>query len=515
MLVPLTGNVIMLGKQELSTMLNITATRYAYSSEWNPTTLDLTPLDLTTNSFCSGVGQMPDGRLISVGGSLNYNDPAIATGYQAIRILTRPCDGVTVTCDWVESNALQSARWYPTIVNLPDGRMFIIGGIAQYDQGLQTDKQTNNPTYEFYPPNPPSNFQLDLLQAPNVFPFQMYPHVHVLRSGRLFIMAGMSSIILDPVSNAVVKNLPDLPGIYPRTYPSVGAGTMLPITYADNYTVHFIVCGGGHPDLWIEQPGTNTCGIITPEAANPTWDTSESAPQARVMVHPTILVDGSIIFINGAAQGHQGWESAKTPVLAPDIYLPSAPKGKRWYTMAASTIPRMYHSISQLMPDATVLVTGSNPHLDPNYTSPYPTEYRNEILTPPYLLTGKTRPTFTGAPAAVNPGDAFTITGTFDNTKSLQAAFYFPGGVTHSLVECVLLALQLAMDILRVASHTLYNSNHMSTRLVFAPTVAQSSTTIQVTTPPDNNVVPPGYYLFYILNDGVPSTGAWVQVKLV
>ncbi|KXS19925.1 hypothetical protein M427DRAFT_120307 [Gonapodya prolifera JEL478] len=492
-MVPNTGHIIMLGKQELFTELNLTSTRYAYSSEWNPDTLDLLALDLKTNPFCSGIGNLPDGRIISVGGSLNYNDPMVASGYNGIRILTRPCDGAAVPCDWQETDnlKLQSDRWYPTIVNLPDGRMFVIGGIAQFDQGLAVDKQTNNPTYEYYPATPAGNFQLDLLAAPNVFPFQMYPHVHVLRSGRLFIMAGLSSIILDPLTNAVVKNLPDLPGIYPRTYPSVGAGTMLPISYADNYTVHFMVCGGGHPDLWIEQKGTDSCGIITPEAANPTWDTSETAPQARVMVHPTILADGSIIFVNGALQGHQGWEAGKSPVLAPDIFIPNAPKGKRWYTMTASTIPRMYHSISIMMPDATVLITGSNPHLDPvvNGSSPYPTEYRNEILTPPYLSTTKTRPTFTtDPPATVTPGQQFTVTGTWNSKKPMQASFYFPGGVTHSL--------------------------HMSTRLVFAPTVVQSANTLQITTPPDNNVVPPGFYLLYIVNDGVPSIGKWVQITL-
>ncbi|KXS19923.1 galactose oxidase [Gonapodya prolifera JEL478] len=440
-LVPKTSNVIFLAKQELRTELNLTSdpTRYAYAAEWNPTTLSLTGLDLKTNPFCSGIGTTPNGSIFSAGGSLNYNDAAIASGYDGWRILNRPCSAPGAPdCDWQEwptipDHKLQSPRWYPTTLILPDSRMFIIGGIGQFDQGLAVDKITNNPTYEYYPQNPSGNFHLDLLEAPNVYPFQMYPHVHVLRSGKLFIMAGLSSLILDTNTNAVVRELPDIPGIYPRTYPSVAAGTLLPLSPRDNYTAHFMVCGGGHPDLWIEEPATNACGIITPEAASPSWDVSESMPQARVMVHPVILPDGSVLFINGAKKGHQGFEAAKDPVFAPDLFIPGAPKAKRWWTLSASTIPRMYHSVSQLMPDGRVLISGSNPHLDPNFTDPYPTEYRNEFFTPPYLKTSKTRPAFTAdPPEAVAPGEVFTVTGSWDSTKPLQASFYFPGGVTHS-----------------------------------------------------------------------------------
>ncbi|KAJ3337497.1 hypothetical protein HDU93_000990 [Gonapodya sp. JEL0774] len=489
-LIPNSNNVIMLSKQEVVTEALLPDGRYAVSTEWNPATLSLQSLDLKTNPFCSGVGQMSDGSIISVGGSLQNNDVTVATGYEGIRILTRPCDNITVSCNWAEGatiGILQKPRWYPTMVNLPDGRMFVIGGIRQYDQGLVVNRLTNEPSYEFYPQQPAGTFQLDLLNAPNVVPFQLYPHVHVLRSGNLFIMAGMTSIILDPVANKLVKYLPDIPGINPRTYPAVGAATLLPISFADNYTSHVMICGGGHPDLWIEQPATDTCGIITPELSKPIWDMSEKLPQYRVMVHPTLLPDGSILFINGAKNGHQGFEVAKNPVFAPDLFIPGAPKGKRWFTLQASKVARMYHSISMLMPDATVLVTGSNPYSIPNTTGIYPTEYRNEIFTPPYLLTGKARPTFTGAPAAVNPGDKFTVTGTFDVTKSFKVSFYFPGGVTHAL--------------------------HMSTRLVLAPITVVSTTSLQITTPPDNKVVPAGYYLLYITNDGVPSIGQWIQIK--
>ena len=55
-------------------------------------------------------------------------------------------------------------------------------------------------------------------------------------------------------------------------------------------------------------------------------------------------------------------------------------------------INRVYHSSALLMPDATVLITGSNPNpylvpLNPKKSSQsqYPTEFRTQLFLPHYL----------------------------------------------------------------------------------------------------------------------------------
>ena len=45
-------------------------------------------------------------------------------------------------------------------------------------------------------------------------------------------------------------------------------------------------------------------------------------------------------------------------------YDPAAAKGSRWSKAGVSSIPRMYHSTATLLPDGTVLVSGSNPSAD-------------------------------------------------------------------------------------------------------------------------------------------------------
>ena len=57
----------------------------------------------------------------------------------------------------------------------------------------------------------------------------------------------------------------------------------------------------------------------------------------------------------------------------------------------SSGIPRMYHSSALLLPDGTVLISGSNPNAALTLTGPYPTEFRTQIFTPHYLQWGVPR----------------------------------------------------------------------------------------------------------------------------
>lgn len=54
--------------------------------------------------------------------------------------------------------------------------------------------------------------------------------------------------------------------------------------------------------------------------------------------------------------------------------------------MNPTTIPRMYHSAATLLPDGRILVGGSNPHLQYDFSNvKYPTELSLEAFSPPYL----------------------------------------------------------------------------------------------------------------------------------
>lgn len=61
----------------------------------------------------------------------------------------------------------------------------------------------------------------------------------------------------------------------------------------------------------------------------------------------------------------------------------------------------MYHSSAVLMPDASVLITGSNPNtglITNPKASAFPTEFRMERFRGPYLTTGLAQPVIIQVP---------------------------------------------------------------------------------------------------------------------
>ncbi|KAG9231250.1 carbohydrate-binding module family 18 protein [Amylocarpus encephaloides] len=494
------GRVMFLDKLENYTELKTANGYFAMSSEYDPATNKAVPLAYQTNAFCAGGSFLADGRVVSVGGNgpLDVLDPNIKDGFTAIRYLSRSSSNASLNGnDWREpGNKLASARWYPSVQTLGDGRLFVASGSLN---GLDpTLMANNNPTYEILSANAVSegkNVPMEILVKNQ--PYYMYPFIHLMNDGNLFVAVSKAAQIFNVGSNAVVKELPDIPGLY-RTYPNTGGSVMMPLSSKNKWAPDIIICGGGsYQD--ITSPTDPSCGRIKPLSANPAWE-MESMPEGRGMVEGTLLADGTIVWLNGGNRGAQGFGLMQNPTLEALMYDPAAPRGQRFHTLAKSTVPRLYHSVALLMLDGTLMVTGSNPvempKLKADAANPYGTEFRVEKYTPPYLQgnNANKRPTniAISSLAVKANGSKFTITFTAPaNAKAAKVSLYHGGFVTHSV--------------------------HMGHRMLdldvggFAP--GQTKQTLTVTGPPNSNVAPPGPYVVYVLCDGVPGMGQFVRVS--
>lgn len=327
-------------------------------------------------------------------------------------------------------------------------------------------------------------------------PYYMYPFIHLLNNGNLFVFVSKSSQIFDVASNTVVQEFPDLPGDY-RTYPNTGGSVLLPLSSANNWAPDIIICGGGaYQD--ITSPTDPSCGRIQPLSANPSWE-MDSMPEGRGMVEGTLLPDGTVVWLNGGNQGAQGFGLMADPTLEALLYNPALPLGQRWTTLASSTIPRLYHSCALLLLDGTILVAGSNPVqmpiLEPDPENPYVTEFRVENYVPPYLqgANADRRPTNVQLSSTGLTADSSTFLCSFtapENAQAVKVVLYHGGFVTHSL-----------------------HMGHRMLELDVSDWVAGATEqNVLVTTPPNNNVAPPGPYVVYVMVDGVPSVGQFVLV---
>jgi hypothetical protein len=329
-------------------------------------------LSVQTDTWCSSGQFNADGTLIQTGGD--------SDGVRKIRTLA-PC-GNDGNCDWVETaQQLAEGRWYATNQILPDGWMqIVIGGRQAF-------------SYEFVPKRTPNegSFPLQLL-ADTSSPEgdNMYPFVHLLPTGNLYVFANRDSIILNYKLNVVEKNFPRLPG-GPRNYPSAGSSVMLPLDHANGYTaVEVLICGGAADGAFqtgnAHSPASAACGRMVVTDDNPGWDV-EAMPMGRVMGDMLLLPNGEVLIINGAGSGSQGWGMASDPVLTPVKYA-TYDALHRFQTLQAGTIPRVYHSTANLLVDGRIMLAGSNTHQYYTFAGDLPTELRIDAFSPPYLDAG-------------------------------------------------------------------------------------------------------------------------------
>ncbi|KAI4104741.1 MAG: hypothetical protein L6R37_003095 [Teloschistes peruensis] len=496
------GKVVFLDKVENYTQLKLPNGQYAYSAEYDPNTRAVVPLSYKTNAFCSGGAFLADGRFVSIGGNAPLDfDPTVGDGFNAVRYLSRSASDASLNGQsWSEpGNKIASPRWYASVQTMPDGTLFVASGSKN---GLDpTNPDNNNPTYEILNAvgiTSGNNIPLEILNKNQ--PYYMYPFIHLMNNGQLFIQVAKSAEIFNVGTNAVVKALPDLPGDF-RTYPNTGGSVLLPLSSANGYAPDVVICGGGaYQD--ITSPTDPSCGRIQPLSANPTWQ-MESMPEGRGMVEGTLLPDGSVIWVNGCNVGAQGFGVAKNPTLEVLIYDPAKPVGQRFTTGPASGIARLYHSVALLLLDGTMMIAGSNPVEQPVLT-PVPnrvpsedfvTEFRVEIYTPPYLsgANANKRPTGMTLSSKSLKADGSTFTVKFTapaGNKAVKVALYHGGFVTHSV--------------------------HMNHRMIFLDTTGfaagATSQTLAVKMPPNRNVAQPGPYVVYVTVDGVPAVGQFVSV---
>lgn len=183
--------------------------------------------------------------------------------------------------------------------------------------------------------------------------------------------------------------------------------------------------------------------------------------------------------------------------MDPLIYTPTAPINKRWtQNLAATDIARMYHSVALTLPDGRIWIAGSNNVDPPDVNAEYPTEFRVEYFSPPYLFKTASRPLISHVPRIVTYDETFNI---ILNLDGLASKDFEP-------------LSKIRVGLLRTGFST--HSMHMSQRYVFLNhEVSNDLQSLKITAPPHAAIFPPGAGILYVLYDGVPSNGTEIFVE--
>jgi Domain of unknown function (DUF1929) len=420
--------------------------------------------------FCNGMSALSDGRILINGGTLGYGALAPVGGASDI-----PFTGLSNTSIFDPSTEsflpgegpnqgnTAHGRWYPTVNELGDGRLMTTSG-------LDENGNTNN-TSEIYTAGQGWGGEIPGTVSglgDFNFEFPLYPRLHLLPTGQVFYSAPSSaSVVFDPSSQSWSFLAWTIYGgpIEERTY---GSSVLLPLTPANNYDPKVMIMGG-------DNPATKTTEIIDLGQITPRWVQGPPMSQTRVEMEATLLPNGKVFVSGGSAED----ENASTASLTSEIYDPVT---NTFLPAGSNTYPRLYHNVQLLLPDGTVMMAGGNPA-----QGVY--EKHIELYKPPYLFnsdgTPASRPSISSAPSSVTYGSTFAVQ--TPNTDIASIEFIKPGAVTHSF--------------------------DMDQRFV-GLSFTSSGGTLNVTVPANSNLLPPGYYMLFLVNSaGVPSVAKFVHVS--
>jgi galactose oxidase len=223
--------------------------------------------------------------------------------------------------------------------------------------------------------------------------------------------------------------------------------------------------------------------IGTPKTS-PTVTKTQSMSYARGFANGVVLPDGTVLVTGGQSRLQPFKDD--TAQLTPELWDPTT---GRWIQLNPMQVPRTYHSVAILLPDATVL-NGGGGLCGPctQYGGvPESNHFNAEIFVPPYLLnadgTRRARPAISTVASDVKLGATLSITTTGSVMKFSLVRF---GTATHTV-------------------------NTDQRRIPLALTGSGTSYTVNV--PVDPGVALPGYWLLFALDaSGTPSIGKTIKL---
>jgi hypothetical protein len=513
---------------------------------WHPRLGEIKAPPTPGDMFCAGHAFLPDGRLLCVGGTLEYRNVPPFPPW-AVR-LTRPLQPFLVryfyglyskvqtdqiaptgptflhlfdpdTEQWSFAGDMVLGRWYPTATALPDGRVLLLSG---YDEGGgvgRKDEVKINRRVEIYDPD---RGVYQVATIPQIADHPGGPHGPY--PGGSGPYPGATGGETDPGHDHDHRQPGEIgpehhDEEFPSDYPRMFVLPLLP-DERDRFPKGKAFCAGMTPDtkmLDLDTWAWSDYGRVN-------FGTRHDGSCVLLPLRPPEYRPRVVVF--GGRLHEEDVETGTATETAEIIDLRADPP--TWEYLPPMSEPRV-NACAVLLLDGKILLVGGNSTgrfddpvhtvllFDPDTlawravapisvprgyhstaillpdgrvlssgTTPYGNyELRMEVYSPYYFYRGA-RPGITDAPRRVGFGESFPV-GHDLAAEVTSAAFVRPGAMTHAL--------------------------DMEQRYVELDCARLDDGRVTVTAPPDRHVAPPGYYLLTLLSDaGVPSEAVFVRL---
>lgn len=443
--------------------------------------------------YCSGQSLLPNGDVLVTGGNLvwpNTYEGDNEDGYTSYAGLDTVFIFDVSEGEWIQQEDMQAGRWYPTQTLLPDGRTLILGGYTEEAPGEQ-----NNTLWEVFVPPGPGETQGDVVSLGNDpgGPDRwrdLYPHLFTAPNGGV-LMGG---------PHAANSGLFDVSGAPPVT--AEGFDNLSRDRYGSTAVLEpagprgsgtITVIGGAGPE--IVSPATETAETITPlvfsggewalRSGPFLWDSAGSLQEPRFYPNTVQLPDSTMVTVGGGSGRSEERGNHTTDGLRARRVELFDPATETWRLGPAQREDRTYHSTAILLPDGRVWSAGDDNNPFPDDPASIDTA---EIYSPPYLFNGR-RPVIRSATGTVGWNRKIAIrTRGRKRPPVRKAVLVAPSAPTH--------AVDMGQRVVPLK---------VKERL--------GRRGLDVMSPPDANVAPPGHYmLFGLTGKGVPSVAKWVRL---
>lgn len=458
--------------------------------------------------FCSDQVLLSDGKLLVPGGTDYYAEPKLpGTAYGVSEL-----EGVRNTRlfnpgndTWTQTGPMAYGRWYPSLVTLGDGNVFVASGVTKLLKPVYTQDPlisgTNVEQTETYD-LATGKWTYNGTSGDHSLP--LFPRLHLLPDGNVYYDPGGQTF--NPFGQSYDEALWNEAAVYDpasKSWRNVGIPLGVSETGSDS-TRTAVTAGFRGSSFSMELPlsapykkaqflsaggvlGVSPGGYFAnASSVIDTVDTSKgdafsSQPtgplnNARWFSTGVVLPTGDVLAFNGANRDDVLGPGTSFPVQQTEEFDPST---NTWTALASSIDPRTYHNTAMLLPTGQVLVGGNAPISTLyayNQTLPggFSNDFRDpsfELYNPPYLNWGIPQPTITRAPSRVRYGRTITVKTDQPASKIAKVMLVRNTALTH-LVD----GDQKAIDLTVVSRH--------AHRLVLSA-------------PPSGDVAPPGPYLLF------------------
>lgn len=496
--------------------------------------------------FCCHYVQLPDGRILVVGGSdMDFMHHG-SVGAKNICIFDPGTETWAISRDGGTNNLLSQGRWYPTAVLLPDGRVMVASGRPEMNGGRIAD------TVEILSQSgSDSNNWVSATQTGANLQLPIYPGLHLAPDGKIYFTGTTwgqeipnpdTTSILIPGSPTTSASWTTYPAGTHPAQPRREEGMSVLLPPAQDGKILLIggslalKADGVTPVLQGTSPfaaaaydhiqnvsDTKSAEILDTTTDPPTWS---SAPGGGTMAfgrtngHCVLLPDATVLILGGH-NGYKWQASSKgtTPSLAAEIFTP----GTGFRTVAAMSEPRMYHSVALLLPDGRVLIAGG---ADPNRGEPvlpWPPGFGmggpNSLQYSPYTADLTQKMGYTGAALNNKTFEFYQPPYCFNGTRPVITDVQRNGSSTRRIEykQTFTVVTSNAASIAKVAlMRPNAPTHHTDTEQRYVQlTFTAGSAVLNVTAVADPKIAPPGYYMLWIVDtQGLPCEEA-LFIRLV